>query len=280
MATKTKDILRSLSTQLGWVGAGVVIFGLIMLALIIPTLILVAIHPHDELEHKGKCESQDNPCASGVWSHEAKRCLPAFEHNGHSCDSPCFAPENVSASGKESHWCAYSNPTGYIPCYMCVGSDCLGTCEVDEDCPDLLDTTVEFENTTNVDDLYSFGFEKKCVQPFGTCLYRYDVAVIPGLNNSVHVCSDAEYFHDQCMGILNPNEKFRPCLKTTSLCRSAAEPEEFLRSEGRRTPEDALRVATADQDNNFVVDTCLFHFACSTLPGLEQWNVFPAGFPF
>jgi len=277
MATRTKDLLKSLSNQIGWVGAGVVLFGVVLVALVIPILILTAIHPHDELEHKGKCESKDNPCASGIWSHEAKKCIPAFEPEGHSCDSPCFAPENSSVSGRDTHWCEYSNFDGYTPCHMCVGSQCLGTCEVDSDCPDLMNTTVNFLNTTNIADLYEFGFNKSCVQPFGTCLYRYDVAVIPGLNNSVHVCSDAHFFHDQCMGILNPSETFRPCLKTTSLCRSAAEPADFLRSGS--TIEDVLRVATADQDNNFVVDTCLFHFACSVLPGLEQFNVFPAGFP-
>lgn len=268
---KTQRLVSDVNERLGWMAGFGVITWLIIFFMVLVILILVGVHFNRHgLEREEKCDALDNTCVKGYWNHHG--CELRHEKNGHKCTSPCYRPEDETESEEGHHVCQTTHD-GYRECHMCVGSECLGICEEAEECPDLTNLTVEFINHVNVGP-FSFGFDKSCQH--NRCVYKFDVAVFPGLFNPAFGCSVNPYFHTQCLGILNVAEPFRSCLDTSTICRSAAEEVKRSITSGIEIENGLLPRQHADQDNNLVVDACLFTFKCAPATGLEQFNFFPA----
>lgn len=234
-------------TCLGVIFICCVIGGLLALGALIAA-IFAAVQTDDVLEWKecAACGAPNNPCMKGL-KHDKHGCQLFHKPNGAKCESPCFRPEPESNSSAEHHMCSTTHD-GYQACHMCIGSECLGTCNNVYDCPDLMNVTVDFDEETQAGP-FSFGFNVTC--ELSMCIYEFDVALIPPFFGDASGCSNDELFHKQCKGILDDAEPFKNCLDTTTLCRSA-----FI-----------------DADDSFHVDACYFSFKCAPAEGLEQFKV-------
>lgn len=241
------------STINGWMTCLSLIFlccvaaGLLALGALIAS-IFAAVHTDHVLEwHKcDRCGPSNNPCVQGL-KHDLHGCQSFHKPTGTSCDSVCYRPENTTNSSRDTHICINTHD-GHKGTHMCVGSECQGTCNTVNDCPDLTEITVDFDNTTIFGPL-EFGFNKSC--ELNMCVYEFDVALIPGFGNTTTGCSDDPFYHKQCAGIIDPAEPFRDCLESTAVCRTSG----------------------IDADDTFAVDACYFTFKCARAPGLPQFNI-------
>lgn len=263
-------------TPVGCVLLTILLLAVLAAGLALGALIAAAIAAaHTDDVEWVKCKDCDpaisDGCDYGIWN-DIQGCGVGYHKNNHHCQSTCYRPENETESGKTHHWCTTRNED-WQKCHPCVGSSCYGVCETVNDCPALTNVTSDFDNTTNIDDLYEFGKNVSC--ELNRCVYRFDIARIPGLNNTPSGCSSDPYFVSQCQGLINPNDPLVNCLETTSVCRSAALSSEPNGGGKKRSEEEEEeneeRVAILDQDNNFGPDVCIFSFACAPAKGLPPF---------
>lgn len=126
----------------------------------------------------------------------------------------------------------------------CIGTGCIGQCEVADDCPDI--ATSDFGDFDTI----------SC--RFGRCIYEVteDVAEDYATN-----CAST-FLQQECEAYIDPDEPLKDCLALDTFCSIATAKKRSLpATDADADEEDSL--VLSDRDLGTVARGCIFRFACA-----------------
>ena len=147
------------------------------------------------------------------------------------CNSSCFT------SGA---WSRCSPKTG-----ECVGTGCIGQCEIVNDCPEL-----------ETSDLVP-GFDS-VVCRLGRCMYE---VTEPVFIDFASTCGGT-FVEQECRALISDDEPLRDCLVLDTFCKIDADKKRSI-SDGSDEDESTITTELAEKDIDTVARGCIFRFACA-----------------
>lgn len=185
---------------------------------------------------------QLHPKKNASECYDGNKCTVDYKFRGGCFSLDCPSDEECDNS------CYTSGGWSHCKNGECIGTGCIGQCEIADDCPELATS-----------DLVS-GFDT-VVCRLGRCMYE---VTEPVFIDFASTCGGT-FVEQECRALISDTEPLKDCLALDTFCKIDADKKRSITSgvEDEDEDEESMTNELVEKDIDTVARGCIFRFACA-----------------